>query len=267
MEVYVDVLIFENILVDLLLLLLTYKIAKVEYRTKQLYIAAIVGGLYSLIVFCDIKILSSVPMSLIVAMVMIYIAMKNRNILMSVKLTIVYFLLSFMLAGMCFGLALMQNTYSIGESFSISKISIKSIILSVVVLGIVIIRVMDRIRSRVCLKSFIYDIYINQGEKTLLLRGLLDTGNELREPATNLPCIIIEKDYIEKFNIPENELFIINYKTINEDSSLYGFKSKEIRIRNIDEQNWVKVDAIICGCENQLSKENEFQALLSRGVI
>lgn len=38
-------------------------------------------------------------------------------------------------------------------------------------------------------------------------------------------------------------------------------------IKNEDSNSWTRVDAIVCGCERKLSKEDEFQALLSRGIV
>lgn len=38
-------------------------------------------------------------------------------------------------------------------------------------------------------------------------------------------------------------------------------------IRNEDSNSWTKISAIICRCERKLSKEDEFHALLSRGII
>ena len=267
MEVYLDVIIIENTLIDLLLLLLTFKLTRVQYKVKSIYLSAIIGGLYTVVVFCDVKLLGSIPCNILMVIIMIYIAMSNKKISMTLKLTITYILLNFMLAGICFALVMMCNTYEVGGEFTITNYSIKYLILAAVVLGIVSVRVYDSIRERGSFESFIYDIYISEGEKTLLIKGLLDTGNALREPSTNLPCIIIENEYMKTFSIHEKNKFIINYNTISGNDVIYGFKSSNIRIRNDKSENWISVQAIVCGCENKLSTENEFHALLSRGVI
>ena len=267
MEVYLDVLVFENTLIDLLLLLLTFKLTRIQYKEKIIYLSALIGGLYTIIVFCEVKVLGSIPCNIIVLMIMISIAMYNRNLLTILKLTITYMLLSFMLAGMCFGLVMMCNSYDIGGDFVITNYSIKYLILAAVALGIIVLRVYDSLREKGKLKSYMYDIYIAEGDKTLLIKGLLDTGNALREPSTNLPCIIVENKYIQRFDVDERDKFAINYNTISENNTVYGFRNNNVKIRNEKSENWINVQAIICGCENKLSLENEFQALLSRGVI
>ncbi len=160
----------------------------------------------------------------------------------------------------------MQNTYMIGQAFVVENNSIKYIVLSVAIVFIFINRIVDLLKDRALVKNFLYDIYITEGTRTVLVKGFLDTGNELREPVTNLPCVIVENNYFNQFDIPDDKKFIIKYDTINEVGEVKGFKGN-IMIKNEDSNSWTRVDAIVCGCERKLSKEDEFQALLSRGIV
>ena len=101
----------------------------------------------------------------------------------------------------------------------------------------------------------------------LILKAFLDTGNELREVVSNLPCIIIEDRYLKEIDIKENDKYIINYNTITECGQLEGIKGDKIMIRNSLNDEWQRIDAIICKSPMVLSKDNDYQALLSRGVI
>ena len=102
----------------------------------------------------------------------------------------------------------------------------------------------------------------------LLLLNILDVykRQDLREPVTNLPSVIVENNYFNQFDIPDDKKFIIKYDTINEVGEVKGFKGN-IMIKNEDSNSLTRVDAIVCGCERKLSKEDEFQALLSRGIV
>ena len=60
---------------------------------------------------------------------------------------------------------------------------------------------------------------------------------------------------------------IIRYKTIDSSDVLHGFRSDFIKIKGKDDSAWREIDAIICGCKTTLSKENDYQVLLSRGII
>lgn len=267
MEIYIDIYLLENIIINLFLLLLTFRLLRFDYKKRNVYLAALLGAIYGLVIFCNVKILSSVGVKILVPAIMIYVSMEKRSFKVILKSLVVFFMLAFMLSGICFGTVQMQNTYLIGQEFIIKNNSAKFIVLSVAVIFIVITRVADLLKDRALIKNFLYDIYITEGTRTVLVKGFLDTGNELREPVTNLPCIIVENTYFNQFKIAEDKKFIIKYDTINEIGEIKGFKGQNVIIRNEEENTWTKVEAIICGCERKLSKEDEFQALLSRGIV
>ncbi|VYT77126.1 peptidase U4 [Clostridium tertium] len=265
MIVYIDILLIENFIVNLFLLLITFKVLRYKYY-KTIYLAAVIGSLYTLVLFYDNKILVSIPFKMIVAILMIIISMKSINFLKTIKSLLTFIISSFILCGLTFSFSFLENYYSVFNSYSISNYSLKYLILALMCFYIVSIKVADYIKDRAKVSSFIYDIEVSSAEKTIFIKGLLDTGNALREPVTNLPCIIVEKDFLEEFNVKSNEEFTIPFRTIGEEGNLKGFKINDVRIRGAD-MEWKVVDVIICRCKNKLSKENEFNALLSRGVI
>ena len=267
MEIYIDIYLLENIIINLFLLLLTFRLLRFDYKKRNVYLAALLGAIYGLVIFCNVKIFSSVGVKILVPAIMIYISMEKRSFKVVLKSIVVFFMLAFMLSGICFGTVQMQNTYLIGQEFIIKNNSAKFIVLSVAVIFIVVTRVADLLKDRALVKNFLYDIYITEGTRTVLVKGFLDTGNELREPVTNLPCIIVENTYFNQFEIADDKKFIIKYDTINEIGEIKGFKGQNVIIRNEEENTWTKVEAVICGCERKLSKEDEFQALLSRGIV
>jgi stage II sporulation protein GA (sporulation sigma-E factor processing peptidase) len=114
--------------------------------------------------------------------------------------------------------------------------------------------------------NYIFQLEFEIQDKKYNFKSFLDTGNELREPITNLPCILIEKNLIEDINFDCNNTYHILYDSIG-----YGGELKGVRINNVklNSNKFLdkKIDAIICPCTEKLSKENEFNALLSRGVV
>ena len=267
MEVYIDIYLLENITINLFLLLLTFKLLRIDYKRRNVYLAALLGGIYGLVIFCNVKIFNSLVLKILIPTSMIYISIEKRSLKFIFKSVIVFFVLSLMLSGICFSTLQMQNKYIVGQEFVIRNNSAKFIILSVAITFVFITRIVDLLKDRAMVKNFLYDIYITEGTRTVLVKGFLDTGNELREPATNLPCIIVENSYFNQFEIADDKKFIIKYDTINEVGEVRGFKGQNIMIRNEESNSWRKVEAIICGCERKLSKEDEFQALLSRGIV
>ena len=265
MVIYIVILILDNFTINLFLLLATLKAIKYKYY-KTIYLAGFLGSIYTLVLFMDNKILVSLPFKVIMVFVMISISMKSLNILRIIKASFGFVICSFTLCGISFSFSMINQNEYIFDSFKINNYSIKYIIISLMVFYIVVLRIIDYLRERTLIKSFIYDIEISNDDNKILIKGLLDTGNALREPVTNLPCIIIESEFLKGSNIKSKEEFFIPYSTIGEEGKLLGFKSNEVRIKGED-NIWRSIEVIICKCENKLSKENEFNALLSRGVI
>lgn len=265
MVVYIDVLLFENFVVNLFLLLLTFKLLRFSYK-KSIYFSSLLGAIYTLALFLEWPFGTSFISKVLVAVLMISIAIEKRKINNILKCLGCFFTLSFTLCGLCFSFALMKNQYSVFQKFEMNNYSIKYILVSLMILYIFIVRVYEYLKDRSIVNNLIYEIEISVNQNIFYIKGFLDTGNELREPITNLPCIIVEDSYLNKVQIPDKEYFNIPYSTIGESGKIKGFKGEKIRIRSQDGE-WRAIEAIICSCKNVLSKEDEFNALLSRGII
>lgn len=265
MIVYIDIIIIENFIVNLFLLINTMKALKFDYD-KKIYLSSAIGAFYTITLFMENKILTSIFMKIFMVVIMILICQRKRSIKNTVKATILFFLISFMLCGFGFSLYFMDNQYDFLNKFTMKDFSLNNLIVGTMILNIIFIRITELLRERFFIDNFIYDIELILNGSIINLKGFLDTGNALREPITNLPCIIVEKECFECFNIKEKEKIYINYKTIGNCGDIEGFIFEKVRIKK-DKESWVEIKAIICKSEVKLSKENEFNALLSRGVI
>lgn len=267
MEVYLDVVFIENAIIDLFLILVTLRLLRLKYRKGGIYIAAIIGGIYGLTPIVDSVVLSNAFLKVIFAIVMIVLSLKEKVLRNIFKATVMFFMLSFTMCGVMFISLLSSSTYTISGGMNTSNYSIRWVMISLLFVGVIAIRVYDTIKERAVIDNFIYDIYIKNDEKILMLKGFLDTGNELREPITNLPCILIEDEYLLQLELKKEDEYFIRYKTIDSSDILHGFRSDFIKIKGKDDSAWREIDAIVCGCKTILSKENDYQVLLSRGII
>lgn len=267
MKVYIDIYFLENLIVNLFLLTISFKITRYEYRRKKIYISAILGAIYSVLIFFDsFKVIQSFPFKVIISFIMIFIAMKNKKIKSTIKTLCIFFLGSYTLAGICFSMTLVNNTYKIFDDYTISNNSIKGLILATSILYIVLIRISEYLKERGIISNLIYDVEIPIDDSKLVIKAFLDTGNSLREPVTNLPCIIIEEKLFKFIKKDEKECFKISYDTIGDNGNMLGIKSDNVKIL-MGGKVWRNIEVVLCGCPNKLSEENEFNALLSRGVI
>ena len=259
MKVYLDVFALENFIVDMFLLLISTKILRIKYSAKRLVVASLVGCAYSVFtVFPYFQMLSNIFCQLLVGYLMVAITINRKKIMINLKVLAIYLLLSFTLSGISFSLVFLTNKH--GDL----TVSYKVLLLSMMILFIVSDRAITFLKERVVKDCFLYEIKIPGKEESVHIKGFLDTGNELREPVTNLPCIIIEERFISK-NRLSGDAYYISYNGIGHSGKLKGyyFDDLEIMFRN----EWTDVKAIVCPCKQVLSQENEFNALLSIGVI
>lgn len=268
MKIYIDVLLVENFIIDMFILMITSKIVRIRVNNKYLIAASFIGAIYTLVgIFPDLKFFSIFPFQVIVAYLMMSILLKSRCWKTVIKATLIYIIIAFILSGISLSFALWQNSYSLKSVYKIENYSLKYLVISIILVYIVLDRVTSYLRERALITNFTYDIELYIKDIKFVIKGFLDTGNELREPITNLPCIIVEEKYLNSFiEEEEDKTYYIPYSAIGFKGKLRGFKVDKVLIRGISD-NWREVSAIICPCKDELNREKEFNALLSRGVI
>lgn len=267
MKIYADVLILENSIVNFFLLTLTMKAIKHKSKITALLCSSLIGGIYTLVLIIpQLNLLSYLPCELIVAYIMIRIVCGKTSILSNVKVLFVFLMITFTLSGVCFLLSIKENIYLLGNTFKLEKYSIKYIMLGIMIIYIAYSRIIEYMRDKLFVNNYIFDIEFEVEDRQYRFKSFLDTGNELREPITNLPCILIERKLISDIDFDSANVYHILYSSIGYGGELKGIKVNDIMLKN-RKGIYEKIDAIICPCKEQLSTEREFNALLSRGVV
>lgn len=264
--IYLDVVLIENFIIDLFLLKSTSKVLRIKCITKRLLLAALLGSIYTVtMVIPDLNFFTAIPFQLLVAFIIFCVLFKNVGVKVKLKATGIFILLSIMLSGLCLFLSLSSN-YSFAIGFNLKENTFKNIILSIMLIFLICDRVIGYLRERTLINNFIYDVEIELNNFKCNFRAFLDTGNELREPLTNLPCILVEEKYVENCKESEEKMYLIPYSAVGIKGNLKGIKCKSVKIRRSGEA-WRNIEAIICPCDEVFSIENDFNALLSRGII
>lgn len=266
MVINLDMLLLENIIVNYFLLYITSQTVRIRSEFRTIILPAAIGGIYVItLVFPQLRIFTLLPFKILVPFLMIIILFRKKDILFNIKALAIYILYSMLLAGLCFFMELNQNP-NLQVSTIIVNFSYKRLLLSLIIVYLLLDRIVIYIRDRKELKSLIYTVDIINKHNEVRITAFLDTGNELREPATNLPVIIIEKKYLNDFYIDDKEKLYIPYKVVNgQGGKLEGFKPEYVIIHHGTEAK--KREVVVAFCENKLSDFNDYNALLSRGII
>lgn len=267
MTVYLDVLIMENLIVNFFLLHITANTVKIKVKLRYIALGACIGCIYAVLMLYPVgKYASSIPIKLLIAVVMTMAVFRKRNLLFIIKSSAIFILYSMLLAGVCIFITLNENGFNIQNNLIIN-FTYKKLLLALMIIYIVIERLVVYVKDRKELEKLVFtvDIVFNDLQKSVT--AFLDTGNELREPATNLPVIIVEKEIFDDLIVPKDKEFYVSYTVVNGyNGKLRGFKPDNVKV-HFDKKEIKDVEAIIAFCDNKLSNLGEYNALLSRGIL
>ncbi|MGL5067049.1 MAG: sigma-E processing peptidase SpoIIGA [Sarcina sp.] len=268
MIVYLDVLLIENFLINFFLLTVTMQLSNYKFKYRMVVLSSILGSLYTLTVFFDsLEIFTNIIFKVLVVFLMVKIILRKKKMLSLTKVSGVFLLVSIAFSGFCFIFAMAENPYDIQGVFTIKNYSSKNLLFSIMILYLIAYKVYLYFKNRAIINNFIYDLEFEIDGELISTKGFLDTGNELTEPVTMLPVIILERSVVPNFRIREDEAFYIPYKVVDGTSSkMKGMKISEVRINNKENELRV-IQAIIAFCDIKLSSEGDFAALLSRAVL
>jgi len=261
--IFIDLVLLENLIVNYFLLFITAQTLSIKIKYKRFFITSVCAALYTLVIFIDeLKFMTTIPVTLLVALLIVYGAFGKNKFFFILKATFIYLGYTFVVAGIIVYLE-NKNTYRL----EIENFYARKLFLALMIIYIIGYRILTYIISLQKIKNYTYNIEIYTQGQIIKLKALLDTGNELKEPITNLPVIIVEKEALTSIDSSKYEKMYIPFKAVSGQTNfLYGFKPDKIKI-NYGDDNFQFKNAIIGICDTKLSEYNEYQGLLSRDII
>lgn len=282
MTVYLDIVLIENILMNYIILYATGFIQKNQIKQIRLILSSILGGVYAIISYLNIiPIYSNFFMKVLLSIIMIYIAFNIQNIKKLLKTILLFYLSSFVMGGCALALLYIINPQNINfeNGVLIGTYPMKVTLISGVI-GFLIIQIAFQINKRqMKKKDMICNLEISINKKKINLKAYVDTGNMLKEPLTNVPVIIVEKEKLNNIiNINIEEILggddkkltnlkfrIIPFKTIGKENGiLVGIKPDFVKIKFEDNEKYIE-NVIIGMYDKKIGKE--YQALIGLELL
>ncbi|GLC32845.1 sigma-E processing peptidase SpoIIGA [Clostridium omnivorum] len=266
MVVYLDTLLLVNFIVNYFLLDITSQTVKIPSKNRNLVLSSFLGSLYVIaLLYPKAVIFTTLPFKIAVSIVMILICFKQRDVIVNLKITGIFILYSMLLAGVCFYLNISRGNEPEFSSV-IYSFPYEWLLISLMIVYLIIHRLVVFIKDRRDISTLIFIVDIVTKDNKKRVKAFLDTGNELREPATNLPVIIVEKEAMLDVNLEKYDKFYIPYQVVNGYSDkMQGFKPDHVEVYYGNKVQYAEV--IVAFCDNKLSNYNDYDALLSRGII
>lgn len=293
--IYIDVIFFENLIMNCIILYATSIILKIKVKVIRLLISSAIGALYAIILYISkMSIYNSLISKTILAVIMLYIAFKPQNIKKLCKEILIFYLTSFVFGGVALYLIYFINPkqISIKNGMFAGENILKIIILGGIVAFIVIKISFKIIKTKMNSKDMFCDIHIQIGDKNIRTKAMLDTGNLVKEPITNIPVIIVESSLLYEIlpkeilnnldnilkgdltNIPEEiqeqylpKLRCIPFSSLGKQNGmLLGIRAEKLEVSKDDEVKVTK-NIIVGIYEKSLTKRGEYRALIGIELV
>ena len=291
-----DVIWLDNLLVNFVVLRLTWKISGNNAPVWRLWCSACIGACYAiLLILPGFSILSAVLLKIMLSLTMLLVGFRIRSFSEGLKLLACFYGVTFLMGGAAFGLYYFFNAdIEVSKGiFIIKDFPIKIIIYSLV-FGIMLYRwLWSLLQLRINHRQLVYKVEVNFGEDSVILDAYLDTGNELADPVTGRPVMVVEFESIKNILPVEIQMiylegkeqqldyvtnilsestwvsrfFIVPYRTINtSDDYLLAFRPDRIRI--LAEESWAETRQTLVGISShKLSADDSYQALIQAQIV
>ena len=195
MYIYAEYLLIENIIINFIILYVTNKITRTKTSKLRLFIAALVGSIYTLVAFFpSLEFMGKFIIKFSVSILMIILAFNPERLNSFLKQLSTFYLTSFVFAGTVIGIFYILNNKFTFSKFSFGNSNELIMFLTLGIgLAIILIRsILENFLIKINKENCITNITISLNNKEIDLTALIDTGNSLKEPISQKPVIIAE---------------------------------------------------------------------------
>lgn len=283
--VYIDVYLLVNFAVDLVLLWACGRLAGESRRLSSLVLGAGLGSLYAgLCVVAGWPVLSSWPVVIAVSLLMVYATYPVPWVRFA-RLVAWYYAAGFIVAGA----AVAASSVGVSELVWWARgfIPASTLVLGLVVAG-VIVRLLSRLWAQRRLGPVFVDAEVHVQGRTCTVRALVDSGNQLKDPHTKLPVMVVEREAVRALmpagSLPDFmagvvdtpgphweeggrpfPLRLVPYRSLGRQGLLVGFRPDYVILTGPDGPR-MRSDIVIGIYDERLSQDGSYSALLPAGL-
>ena len=259
-EVYIDIFLAQNVLMDMQLLFLTLLLLKEKIIFRRVVVASLTGGIGAVLILMS-------GIGFHIAYILFVLALDTGMLLICICCPINH--------GMTFRKLVMGIIYLHGMVFAYGKLmectarlvgeKYAQILVSVVIAGIVLFILAYR---KIAESRHIYEVTLTEEGENVVYKALFDTGNFLIDPISGKPVSVVEETDITRkwVEMYPQKYKVIPYQSVGrEHGVLEGIVVDELIIQKEREQV-VKKGAVIALYKGKLSGDGTFQMILNRSL-
>ena len=295
MTIYIDIVFFENLIMNTIILIATGIILKQKMKWLRILLAGTLGAIYSIMTYISsLQIYSNIILKIILSIIITYIAYNPQTVKQLWKTILIFYLTSFVFGGAAFSLIYIVKPQEIlmKNGLFLGTYPLKTVILAAIIAFIILITAFTIVKSKLNKKDMFCEIKVKLNNKLIETKAMIDTGNLLKEPITNTPVIILEhtllydcmpKEILNNLDkilggdfeeIPQeirqeyiSRLKLIPFSSLGKQNGmLVGIKADKLKIIQEEQENNYK--NIIIGIYNKsLTKKGEYRALIGLEIL
>ena len=294
MTIYLDVVILENLIMNSIIMYATAIVTKNKIKHIRILIASLIGAIYSVVSYIsNLAIFSNLFTKILLSIIMVYIAFNPKGIKTLGKITLLFYLTSFLFGGVAFSMIYIIKPQNIimKDGLFLGTYPLKTIFIGAIIASIILIAGFKVVKNKISKKDMFCNINIKIQGKEKNIKVMIDTGNLLKDPISGMPVIVIEHtelydilpkellNNLEKIlggdleSIPENikneylpKLRVIPYSSLGKQNGmLLGIKADGVKIEK-EEEN-IRKNVIIGIYNKALTKRGEYNGLIGIELI
>lgn len=261
--VYVDVLIFLNIVVDFFILLSLKTVFNIDVTFKRLVLSSIIISFFSLIALLpQINFFLNILINILTAVASVFICFGRCSIANFIKRVCCFFAINFIYAGIMIAIYMLFKPSKLAIINNVVYFDISPLLLIILTLCCyIILYIFKRITGKQGIMEKICKVHIKLNDKSYCFFGKVDTGCDVKEPFSGAPVIIVEKTVFNNLKIEDNNYRVIPFSSLGGEGILTGIKAQEVII----DEHKIEKDIYIGICKNILN--GEIKALIPNDIF
>lgn len=290
MTLYLDIIFFENLCMNYIILYATGIIRKTIMKQKRLILSSIIGSFYAIVIYLKILNLSShIVMKFILSISMVWLAFDSKNLKVLAKDILIFYVISFVFGGCSFALIYLLDPSKVEmrNGVLVGSYPIKVTLIAGIIAFFAIQLAFKITKNKLSVEDMICDVKIYYENKDMKIKALIDSGNMLKDPVSGCPVIVVEYekiisvlsekmiecinkiqggDVIEDYN-EGVKIRLIPFSSLGkENGMLVGVKMKKVIITFRGKEDII--ENIIVGIYNKkFTKDNKYNALIGLDTV
>jgi stage II sporulation protein GA (sporulation sigma-E factor processing peptidase) len=209
MKIYLDIVILVNFLYDILIMMSVSILLKKHVSIYRLLLSSIIGETALITLFIRMNNILLFLLKIVLSIVMVIISFGIKDFFNNI---FYFYIITIILGGAC---------------YLIDSNNILTNVITILIIGpfILYLYILNIKKYNLSINT-IYDVILIDDNNIIKLRGIMDTGNNIKCNITNLPVILVNNKLVFK----SNKLFLVPYRTISNKGIINCFKLDKVII-------------------------------------